>query len=166
MHKRLNVKIFFAVLLFSFCPYFSYGQPLVGSADRLTLLQKIQGGWRGQCERAQSKNKNAYKKVDIRVSYTHFEFQVVEYEGMDCVKERARFSQRYAYAVGPGFVTNSGKTAYPIDFKKADTKPLLYNIPLHDLIYYKSGQLYFGRSYALKDGQRPSSIDFQTKYVR
>lgn len=139
---------------------------LAGSGNRLNMMHKIQGTWRGVCEPVANGPKYGYQYQTLNISYTHFKLTTTVYSDDRCVKELQRHNHSFRYNLGESLLTTGDKAVFALNLsgeQGGDDAQLLYP---YNIVRFDDGQLLFGLAPAIDHGERLKVLDYQHPFVR
>lgn len=138
---------------------------LVGAADGLQMLRKIQGRWQSDCYQAAAEE-GGYRQEQLRFNFTHLSVAVGDYRDANCTNERARHSAKYRFVLGGALQTDDGRTVYALDLHIDNEPAPLAALPHGNIVHYGKGELTLGLPSTSAPGERLTRLDKTKPYRR
>lgn len=146
----------------------AWAAELVGSSDRLRMMQKIQGKWQDRCISYTKSPSELFKFNQIALDYTHILVKTEIYQDSRCLKPIRTVTQKYRYTIGAPVKTLHGKTAYELNLQLLEMKGKAKSWHQMNLIYFADGQLVFGLDLPEQSGEitRLQKLDTRNPFKR
>lgn len=137
---------------------------LIGSGERLRMMQKIQGQWSNRCEPFTRVPKELFGATHIDISYTHLTVSKHIFKDSRCLHTADIRKAKYRYVLGEPVRTAQGKFAFELNLQAESDEGASLN-PLN-IILYEKGALYLGLWQDSEVGERLQKLDVDNPYKR